>query len=441
MPVYERVKMFKLAVVDIFNEPQYTLPIIKELGPNSVIFYYSQIGEETYRPIIQDIQLAGIEIIKDDLNYSKARQHRIFYADASKVAHARRASQLPGQLMRPGRVLPATAASMELLPYLKKNGARCICYFHSVDDVPRLHSIYPDDFFIAPCESLFYKGLGTGTFVRGPNGRPLAGRTEAGWEIAYAGPLNIGEEAIKAKAVPKEILQDQLAENLAVNLNKQLPVLSYFLHARSDTFVLAKGLTRLAEYFNIIFKTANRPIPEIDLRGIEGYPSIFFNYNYKLNNIQRVAADLVLSDLNSSGAITSLFLGLRYILCHTERYLVPPNYDDVLANYTRLLSDPMDIKVRLACCLRPISLQATEMIIERFHDQQYWAQYDAELPRLKQVVLGDHRVGKPALRKAAELIRQVLTKGSFWPEMDTGAELEVVKWPGRPYNPPIDLNL
>lgn len=148
--------------------------------------------------------------------------------------------------------------------------------------------------------------------------------------------------------------------------------------------------------------------------------------------------DINLTDALGSASSTAVMLGLRHIPVHTARIWGwnPPQP----VNFTHLLRDTRRILTRLAYCIAPVNLEATEMLAERIQDAEYWELFDRELPRVRDRVLGRFWLGSEAINRVPLYVARVLARGTFTP---TPAELPGAKLGNGPltHGFPLDVTL
>jgi len=132
-----------------------------------------------------------------------------------------------------------------------------------------------------------------------------------------------------------------------------------------------------------------------------------------LTFLMRFAADLNLVGLFSGSFITNVMIGLPTLPVYTRtiQAALPPRP----FNYTVFLRNNTELCTRLAHGLAPMDIEATETIIDRLGDKDYWERYENELPQLRQLILGDFQLGQEALDRTVFFIRRVLRVNSFNP--------------------------
>lgn len=407
--------MEKLVFVDILSgRDRFYLPILEALGPQRAIFYYRErqtskeyflrggVGSHGYESgnmeeVLARIEALGVEVRADDAQYSKAMKHRYYLTDFAVREHFWADNPFRDQ------------------------GKSHICYTHSSDDCPAAGVLSANDFFIATTEEMLHKFTGAGKFLCDANGSPEIGRSPEGTEAAIAGLIHISDKNLALGARDKSLLRQELADQLGVSFRPELPLLCYMLTYFADGRAEDKGLTRLGRYANIVIKDTSEVYTgtgadDDEFRSavsLAAGENIYHTRDGKLNWLMRYAADVNLTNPLGANNLTSILLGLRQISTYTRQFMgvVPPQP----VNFTHLLRDPRRIQTKLAYCIAPIPIEATEMLLERIHDQDYWRRYDEQVVGVARAILGRYWVGQEALDRAVGYIVRILNRGTMTP--------------------------
>lgn len=401
--------MEKLAVLDVFTgRDRYYLPLMEALGPDRVVFYCqpnfrhhekNALGLNTPEQTLEKIRQLGVEVVIDDEHYSQAQRRTYFFMD---YYHRRMRGE--GIL---GPHFEKTLANME------RQKKRFICFSHSTDTTPTPDELAPGDFFLASCEELFYQSVADGKFLCDAQGRPEIGRTKHGSEIVVTGPLHITGEDLSLAKADKGELKKRLAGALGVEFRPGRPLLTYMVTMGNESREADKGLLRLGQQADIVIKTRTSMRDGFDASCLAEGPGLYKTSDGRLNELMRHAADINLADPVGSATSTAVLLGLRHIPVNTARIWgwSPPQP----VNFNHLLRDTRRLLTRLAYCIAPINIGATELLLERIHDTDYWTRFDQQLPRIREHIMGRFWLGNEAVDRAALYITRALARGTFTP--------------------------
>ena len=394
--------MEKVAVWDKFINLRYILPVLLGLGEEAVFHCGPQLASA--RPeALAGLKAAGVEVVVDDRQ--RAMSHKYYLMDSGH---------------RLFMDLPERAPGTEIIRQLETQGARFIFTAHGAEQAINRH-FTARDFFLAPSVAVLADSVGAGKYLCDGEGRPLVGRSPKGTECAVAGLPYVTEEILALKRRSREELKEELAERLKMKFDPALPLVFYMVPQRNAIPATDRGLRRLAERANVLVKNwLVRPIEGnyFNVRTEVAGPNIFQvgpgDYqDGDLTFLMRFAADLNLVGLFSGSFITNVMIGLPTLPVYTRtiQAALPPRP----FNYTVFLSNTTELCVRLAHGLAPMDIEATETIIERLDDKDYWERYENELPQLRQLFLGDYQLGREALDRTVFFIRRVLRVNSFNP--------------------------
>lgn len=402
--------MNKLAIIDRLGDPRYYLPLAEALGGDRAVFHYS---EESLNPeILRKIKQFGLEAQADDSRYSAARRHQYFLADSC-------------------------AREGDLAQSLEAEGKRFICYLHSLDGAESGARLQGGDFLICPHDFSLFASIGPGRFLCSAEGEVELGRAPGGYEAVTVGPFHISEADLQDQKSDRASLKERLAQK--IDLDPARPLVCYFVTEGNESASADKGLQRLAEKAEVIIKT----LGEGSYHGFSGFtraegPNIHLTDDSSLNWLMRIAADAVLVDPHGGGFITAVMTGLRHIPVHTTlfRAISPPQP----VNFTHFYHNLHTLNTRLAHCVAPIHIEATEMILERIADSRYWERFEAEIAAVGHQVLGRYWLGREALGRARIFIIRALERGTFSPSRSELGASKIIEGPLN-RNLPFDVTL
>ena len=449
----------KLAVLNFLNEPYFFMSILNALGPERVVFYCLQTSRRHLSWELAEIAALGVEIVYlDSLDiWEPQARHDWFLCDILWIYKARAKDDSAALKV-------VSSAISELVLSLKKDGKHFICTSYSVDVVPSEQYLWPDDFFICPCESLFYQSIQAGEYlIDSQDGWPQVGRNPGGWTTALIGPLHINQFFVDDYQVATKAKQE-LARHLNVDFQVGRPLISTTITGTQDESSFIKGLAHFSKHTDIAIKAGVKAVQKkapisgelsckMDnhqadqqwlsrLKEAGGTGNFYFVETPRLNNLSRLAADLTLADPLSGGALTCLFLGVRFCLAYTQKCRWKKI--DLMVNYSHELRRAHSILNRLAYAVMPMPIEATEMLLERLVDESYWKRFEQERSRLLESVTGRFFVGREASARVAFYIKQALDYGGIWPseeeirerglKLKSGAAIEIKR-------PPLDLTL
>ncbi|UQZ88947.1 hypothetical protein C4J81_06950 [Deltaproteobacteria bacterium Smac51] len=387
--------MQKLAVVDIFNSvaPFNFVPMMLQMDPKSVVFYYGDNFENRFSESLSQIQEAGITTVKND--YGQAVDNHIYFL-----------------------VEQCTIISpLDLKKQLDKNPA--VRYIHhkygSTDEGPTDDLMRENDLAFFPNETKLFSST-QGDFFCDSNKYPIVGVGAKNTERVVTGLTHTANLPAQYRKKDKKSLQDILAQKLGAEFNPDLPVVVY-MSSPLCTDDVEEGLLALSRHVNLVIKgdlvghhyshdgKFDRPV------NISG-PNISFTNDHGFNTLLRLAADVVMTSFISGTTATNLALGIRSIPIYTQQ--MPSISPQAIFNYTTFLLNRANISVNLAQIIAPLNILSTEMILNhRINSDKYWQDFKKHLPEHQLYTFGRYRVGDEAAKAAARFMGNLLKYDSF----------------------------
>lgn len=409
--------MEQLAVImELLNLADRMVPILESLGPSRVSVYCHESYLKHNRQLMDMIESKGFKVLAandGDRDFTVASHHRVFLTEAGYWEEP-----IPENHQSLSPRHRQIYEAQRLVNGLDKKGKLLLGYTYSLEQRPSDLSLRSGRFFMSPFEEMFFQCIGPGTILCNRDGEPEMGWSANGAELATIGQAHVLKKHQALGQLDKKDLQKELQLRLGVSFKPGQPLALYWTTRGNETAAVDRGLPRLAERINLLVKT----LPPDNMGTASGFntaycrldhPGIFTSDDFDLNWLLRYAADVNLLDPWSGGFYTTLMLGIRSIIAHSTRFLeVEPPYP---VNYTYFLGDSHCLWAKVTRCLAPINIEATEMLLDRIQDQDYWLEYDRNINRIATGVLGRYWLGEEAADRAAVFIKRLLDQGTFAP--------------------------
>jgi hypothetical protein len=388
-------EIHKLAVVDWFTGINFTMSILLELGGKHSTYYCSHVTIKDFPKEIRILAKNNIDIVVDD--YELALFHSCMLSDIWYYWHFNNRNI-------------GHRAFFEIA--LEKK-IKMIYYTHGTDDVPSPPS---GSYMLYSSERQFYQGMGKSKYMLDECGKPVWAVNTDGGEGVVAGIIHLGDWAHAKDS--KSDLKRQLAQQLGVNFDPDLPLLVYYTCSSNDYKEADIGLSKLSECANVLIKTkSNGP------SYAEGKNICIFSDKYWGTWLPRFAADYFLAGCGSGALSTAVMLGLPVIPVYTQFFdtfrLGGADAGDRQQDATaqRLKSFPLGTKgvnSSIVKYITPIRMSDTERIVERLHDAEYWKNYEENIHAIQCSIWGRYYTQDAAARAAA-YIKNILQHGTMLP--------------------------
>ena len=301
------------------------------------------------------------------------------------------------------------------LAEFKKAGGKVLYYVNSTEETNLIPSA--DEFFIYTSELQLVSCLPGREFCLGEDETIEVGLSPEGGQGVAVGLLR-ADDLREGLDGDKKVLRARLAELMGADINPDLPLALHFLAHQNILADVDRGLSRLGEKVGVVIKNLDWH-PGLELFKSQAAGPNVFIYRRRSqadNQLMRTAADVVLPGCFSGFFSTSLMMGLRVIPVYTQHIFIHAkayrrnerkSFSSVLRERHKM------IPMKIMDFLTPICVEATEMLVARILDQDYWQLYQRELPVIQRSVFGRYLLGEAAVQRALSFIVRLLQTGSF----------------------------
>jgi len=297
----------------------------------------------------------------------------------------------------------------------KKAGGKMLYYLDATEET----NLTPgaDEFFIYTSELQLVSCLVDREFCLDENETIEVGLSPEGGQGVAVGLLR-ANDLREGLDEDKKNLRARLAELLGADINPDLPLTLHFLAHQNMLADVDRGLSRLGEKVGVVIKNLDWH------QGLEQFKSqaagtnvfIYRRHSQAHNQLLRAAADVILPGCFSGFFSTSLMMGLNIIPIYTQHIFIHAealrqnarkSFSSVLRERHKIIPE------KIMDYLTPICVEATEMLVDRILDQDYWERYQRELPSIQKAVFGRYLLGDAAVQRALSFIVRLLQTGGF----------------------------
>ena len=382
-------KINKLAVLDWFTQINFAMPMMLELGGKYCTYYCNHETIREFPKEIKKMSSTNIEIIVD--NHTLALCHSCMLSD---IWHSWRAADHR----------PFFEVALETM--------KMVYYTHGTDAVfspPKgAYMLYSSDW-------QFYRGMGKSRYMLDERDMPVWAAKAKGGEGAIAGLIHLGDWAHRKDS--KAECRRQLAQQLGISFDPALPLFVYYTSLDNDHKEMDIGLAKLSEHANILIK---------DRVGLPSYAegkNIFkFTDTYWGAWLPRFSADCILAGYSSGSLSTAVMLGFPVIPVYTQLIdalhqggsdnMHDRQLDVHTQRFKSFTEGIKGIYSEIMKYITPISISATEMILDRIHDADYWKRYEAHITSIQHSIFGRHYT-EEAPARAAAYVQNILQRGTM----------------------------
>lgn len=409
--------MEKLAVIDFLMIPPKghffgelssfikspTMTLLRALGPENAVWYCGGPLAEQNPEALAELRSLGLEVVVDD--YRRAEEHKYYLVVTSFHDSYPQGSPAPAFIegidAREGRLIFVCDLHKDF--YLPTD--RCLS---------RSHILYST-------EHLMFKYTGEGRYIVDGQGHPLVSRAPSGLEGATCGSLSVPQSTLDLLARPRAEVREELSRRMNWSFRPDKPLVLYIPQHYNERAATDRGLRRLTGEVDLIIKHAAWEDPARPYAGcycgLTG-PHIYNSRGEVSINLLRAAADLTVVEFYAGSFLTNILLGLRSIPVHTQNFFasVP---QDLELSYTLMFRDVSRLQVVAGQYIPPLNIEATEMILERIHNQDYWERWDRDIKIVQKEIFGHYWIGDEAVDRTVAAIRRILERGSLAPDQVT----------------------
>ena len=372
--------------------------IMLELPAEATGFYCSRDYSKKHPQLLEELDGRGIPIVYDTLDGISSDTVVVSAAEA-KIFHK------------------------EKLAEIKRLGAKVLCYLDPTEEIGISPST--NEFFLYNSETQMFLAMPGGRFSLDEQGSPEVGLMPDGGQAGAVGLLR-SDNILEDREEDKVVLKARLAEIMKTDFSPELPLVLHFLNHQNVLADMDRGLSRLGDKVNLLIKGIHWHEGLEDIRSkAKGEHIFFFNrHSHYYNRLLRYASDFFMPGCFSGALPTSLMMGLRIIPIYTQLvYPTGAHYQrKTLVSFSKhMRAGFIGIPLKIMDHLPPICMEATDMLIDRIFDSEYWDNYDRQLPQIQRAVFGRYLLGEAAVQRAKGFVFRLLNFGGFVPPNVKGA--------------------